>query len=63
VHQWSSDAHRDGSIVSLDAFWALADRWYRDRLNPDWQRLPAAEVEALFTSFGLVGPFWELQRR
>lgn len=46
--------------VPLETMWRLADAWYHDRLDPDWQRRPAAETQALFTELGLTGEFWSL---
>ncbi|MEZ5419702.1 MAG: hypothetical protein R2708_20480 [Vicinamibacterales bacterium] len=39
---------------------ALARRWYRDRLAPDWQPRDRAASQALLTAVGLTGPHWTL---
>jgi hypothetical protein len=40
--------------------WALAQQWYADRLDRDWQRPGQAELQKLFDNLGLVGKFWDL---
>lgn len=55
--QW--DCPRGGTL-SLAQGWKLAQLWYSDRLNPDWQPKSAAEAETVFREVGLVGEFWKL---
>lgn len=50
----------EGETVSLDRIWALAQRWFATRLDPDWRRWSQEETRAIFDSVGLTGPFWEL---
>jgi hypothetical protein len=39
---------------------ALARRWYRDRMSPDWTPRSRDQSQALLAGVGLTGPFWEL---
>ncbi len=39
---------------------ALARRWYRDRLAPDWQPRDRAASQALLAAVGLTGAHWTL---
>ena len=41
--------------------WALARRWYDDRLDLDWRRRTPAERQAILDAVGLTGPFWSLE--
>jgi hypothetical protein len=51
-----------GAILSLERAWQLAVAWFAaDRTAPDWRRPPVEEVETLFASLGLTGPFWKLR--
>jgi len=50
-----------GAVVSLETAWALAVAWYTGRLEREWRRRTPAEAQALFTSLGLVGPFWRVR--
>jgi hypothetical protein len=49
-----------GAVVSLETAWALAVAWYTGRSQREWRRRTPAETQALFTSVGLVGPFWRV---
>ena len=50
-----------GAVFPGEQAWALAAAWYSDRLSPDWRRPAPAEVEELFASLGLTGPFWSVR--
>ena len=60
------DRHNDvsgrprGAVFSTKQCWELAQRWFADRLSPDWRRRTPNEVHAIFADVGLVGPFWHL---
>ncbi len=61
MNRWCSARSRPvGSVVSLQTAWGLAVAWYTGRLEPDWRRRSPAETQALFTSLGLVGQFWQV---
>jgi hypothetical protein len=40
--------------------WALSQRWFGDRLAPDWQPRAPAASQAILDEIGLRGPFWRL---
>jgi hypothetical protein len=40
--------------------WALAQRWYGDRLEPDWRPRTPAASQAILDEVGLRDPFWRL---
>jgi hypothetical protein len=44
----------------LEQGWKLAQLWYSDRLNPDWQPKSTAAAESVFRKVGLMGEFWKL---
>jgi hypothetical protein len=47
-----------GTILTADETWALAQRWYHNRLDPAFHGRSIAEAEAVFASLGLEGSFW-----
>ena len=49
-----------GTIFSVAQLWALAQRWYGDRLDPDWTPHSRARNQADLDAVGLRGPFWQL---
>lgn len=51
-----------GAMLSLEQAWRLAAAWFAaDRGAPQWRCPPVEDVEALFASLGLTGPFWNLR--
>jgi len=51
---------KKGAVLAPEQCWRLADAWYRDRLQPHWQRRTPAEAEELFRGMGLTSEFWKL---
>jgi hypothetical protein len=49
-----------GAAFSVHQCWTLAQRWFADRLAPDWRRRTVDEAHEIFESAGLTGPFWRL---
>lgn len=47
-----------GASLTPAQVWALAQRWYHNRLDPAFHGRSIAEAEALFASLGLAGAFW-----
>jgi len=61
VARWSEESGTPvGAVFPLDSLWRLAERWFRDRLAPDWRRQAPHEAQATFEAAGLTGPFWRL---
>jgi hypothetical protein len=61
VTAWCRQRQREpGAVFGLDRMWALADAWYRDRLEPTFRRRSVREAEELFDSIGLTGEAWRL---
>ena len=46
--------------MTLPQAWALSQRWYGNRLDPDFRRPGVEEADAIFASVGLTGAFWRL---
>ncbi len=61
VDQWSeATGHPQGAVFSPEQLWALAQGWYDDRLELDWRRKTLEQRQAILTSAGLTGDFWDL---
>ena len=56
------DANRwqPGATLPAAQLNALARRWWRTRLDPDWRPRTAAESQAILDELGLTGEFWQL---
>jgi len=51
-----------GAVMPVAQLHELAQRWYGDRLDPDWRPRSAEESQAILDAVGLSGPFWSLER-
>ena len=62
VDRWCSarDLVR-GALVTPQQTWQLAHGWYQHKVSPEWRRHTVEETEALLSSIGLTGPFWNLR--
>jgi hypothetical protein len=49
-----------GATFTVDQCWTLAQRWFTDRLAPDWRRRTVEEAHEIFRAAGLTGEFWRL---
>jgi hypothetical protein len=58
---WAERTHNPpGDVVPLEQLWALAQPWYGDRLDPDWEPHPREHNQALLEQHGFTGDFWRL---
>ena len=46
--------------MTLDQAWDLSQKWYGNRLAPDFRRQTRDEALAIFSSVGLTADFWKL---
>ena len=51
-----------GGVVTIAQLHELAQRWYGDRLDPDWRPRTVEQSQAILDAVGLTGPFWNLKR-
>jgi hypothetical protein len=49
-----------GAMMTLPQAWELSQKWYGNRLDPDFRRPTKDEAQAIFASVGLIGEFWRL---
>jgi len=61
IDRWCA-RHRmpKGDVQPLPNVWAFARVWYGRHLDVNWVKWTAAEAQAIFEGFGLVGPTWEI---
>lgn len=61
AQQWTQENAPDaGYIADAPSVWQLAQPWYGDRLQPDFEPHSREHNQALLDSCGLTGPFWHL---
>jgi hypothetical protein len=51
---------KPGESFSPAQLWPLAQRWYGDRLEPNWTPHTRERMQADLAAAGLTGAFWEL---
>jgi hypothetical protein len=60
VDIWLDATKRDkGAVVPLSTVWRLARAWYADPRDPNWRPRTREENQAVLTSVGLTGDFWQ----
>jgi hypothetical protein len=52
--------HPHGGVMRVAQLHALAQRWYGDRLDPDWRPRSVEQSQAILETVGLTDPFWRL---
>jgi hypothetical protein len=45
-------------VLTVEQVWDLSQRWYHNRLTPEYHGRTSLEVAAIFERVGLVSSFW-----
>ncbi len=48
-----------GSRLSVNQLWQLAQKWYHNRLNPNYHGRSMPEIQQIFKEVGLDSEFWQ----
>ncbi|HSL42358.1 MAG TPA: hypothetical protein VK897_02930 [Anaerolineales bacterium] len=48
-----------GAVFSIPQLWQLSQRWYRDRMSPDYHGRTMEQVLEIFEAEGLASEFWQ----
>jgi hypothetical protein len=49
-----------GAILSIPQLWELSQRWYQDRISPEYHGRTFEQVQEIFKEVGLTSPFWQI---
>jgi hypothetical protein len=49
-----------GTTIPVTKLAELAEAWWGDRLDPNWQPHSREQNQAILDRLGLIGPFWKL---
>lgn len=61
LDQWLASKHANrGAVLSIPQLWELAQRWYHNRMSPDYHGRTMEEVQEIFKEVGLTAAFWQL---
>jgi len=50
---------RQGAVLSVAQLWELSQRWYRDRMSPDYHGRTIQQAQEIFRDVGLTSEFWQ----
>ncbi len=58
---WQTEQQQvGGEMLDVSQIWALSQRWYGNRLSPDFRGRTVAQIEEIFRSLNLTSRFWYL---
>jgi hypothetical protein len=61
LDQWlKSNKLKRGAVLSIPKIWGLSQRWYQDRLSPEYHGRTAEAVHEIFREAGLTSEFWRV---
>ena len=49
-----------GAVLTIPQLWDLSQRWYHNRLSPEYHGRSMEEVQEIFKSAGLSSKFWQI---
>jgi hypothetical protein len=50
-----------GVVLSISQLWDLSQRWYKDRMSPDYHGRTIEQAQEIFKGLGLRSEFWLAQ--
>jgi hypothetical protein len=60
LNQWLASRHAQrGAVLSIRQLWELSQRWYHNRLSPDYHGRTIEQVQEIFKEAGLTSEFWQ----
>ena len=60
LEQWQESKQlKRGAVLSLPQLWDLSQRWYHNRMSPDYRGRTADQVQEIFEEAGLTSEFWK----
>ena len=61
LNEWllSKNASR-GALFTVPQLWELPQRWYQDRLSPEFHGRTMEQVQDIFNEMGFTDEFWHL---
>lgn len=60
LNEWliSHQAER-GAVLSIPKLWELSQRWYHNRMSPDYHGRNMEQIQEIFQEVGLTSEFWQ----
>lgn len=48
-----------GAVLSVSQLWELSQRWYQDRMSPQYHGRTIEQAQKIFKELGLTSEFWQ----
>jgi hypothetical protein len=48
-----------GAVLSIPQLWELSQRWYEDRMSPEYRGRTIEQAQKIFKDLGLTAEFWQ----
>ena len=48
-----------GATLTIPQLWELSQRWYRDRMSPEYHGRSLEQARKIFEEVGLTSEFWQ----
>jgi len=49
-----------GAVFSIPQLWELSQRWYHNRMSPDYHGRTMEQVQEIFREVALTSEFWQV---
>jgi hypothetical protein len=60
LDSWLASNHAQrGEVISIPLLWQLSQRWYENRLSPEYHGRTVQQVHKIFKQVGLTSEFWQ----
>ncbi len=60
LNNWLTSNHVErGAVMTMPQLWELSQRWYHNRLSPEFHGRTAEQVQQIFRELGLTSEFWQ----
>jgi hypothetical protein len=61
LNEWlDSKATRRGAVFTIPQLWDLSQRWYYNRMSPEYHGRSMEQVQEIFKEAGLTSEFWSI---
>ncbi|RPI96917.1 MAG: hypothetical protein EHM40_00100 [Chloroflexi bacterium] len=61
LDEWlASHKAERGAVFSIQQLWELSQRWYQDRMSPEYHGRTVEQVQEIFKELGLTSTFWQI---
>jgi hypothetical protein len=60
LQKWlASNKAERGAVLSIPQLWELSQRWYENRMSPEYRGRSVEQVQQIFEEVGLTSEFWQ----